>query len=449
MDFLEVERYFYSFLHSIICIVVICFIFVFSTRIISERDKIELINRIDWSEISGVFQRANVRILYLAALISSEKNQEDDSAHIYASIEGDTAKEKANFLALKSFFPKGKYLHEYITEPDSISDERSQKSPKFSNDSDCYVGSGRISFLKKGDSCGNDYFMKISLPVSYKSSSHNGNRLGELGVTVKNRFYEADLQTEWKGLLGHQFATNTSISFWDFEKKRWDILWSNNTITMAGEKLFVRTYVKTEKLIAWAASDFIGDAIAFILALTLIYIFFRLGRRNINLKTMVDYDHLTGALSRYRIEQICNIVIDFSKKNNVNLCIIAIDIDHFKKINDSYGHAVGDRVLHEFSSIVIGSIHNGDYFARVGGEEFILVIKGNSIDGERIALRLKESLNRYDWSTIGVLNGGVTASYGCTNLHENDDYHSLKERADSLLYFAKNSGRNCIKTSQI
>jgi len=115
------------------------------------------------------------------------------------------------------------------------------------------------------------------------------------------------------------------------------------------------------------------------------------------------------------------------------------DIDHFKAINDTYGHPIGDSVLQEFSSILKQSVREVDHTGRWGGEEFVIVLpKTIQSDGERIAITLQKKIEANSFTKVGQ----VTASFGVTQTQKGDTIESLFKRLDEALYRAKQSGRN-------
>ncbi len=131
-------------------------------------------------------------------------------------------------------------------------------------------------------------------------------------------------------------------------------------------------------------------------------------------------------------------------------CVILLDIDHFKSINDRHGHLEGDRVLKESLQLMRPLLGSNDLFARFGGEEFVILIPGSDI-GEAVALaeRIRRVLEA---SEIVLSNGAVvniTASFGVAkgNLGQLA-WRRLIEAADAALYRAKSDGRNCVRHSQ-
>ncbi len=129
------------------------------------------------------------------------------------------------------------------------------------------------------------------------------------------------------------------------------------------------------------------------------------------------------------------------------LCLAVADIDHFKRINDTFGHQIGDGVLKMFADLLSKNVKGRDLVARYGGEEFVVVFEETSPkDAFSILekIRVKLELTTLKVRKTSEMIGNITASFGLTNLEEGDDPDSLFERADALLYEAKQTGRNKI-----
>ncbi len=129
-----------------------------------------------------------------------------------------------------------------------------------------------------------------------------------------------------------------------------------------------------------------------------------------------------------------------------NLCIAVCDVDHFKKINDTYGHQAGDEALVSFANVLRQLWRPGDLVARYGGEEFAVLFSGVSIDAARRTLdtaRATVSAKRYRLRESDEPLGEITFSAGLTAAR-GEDYPTVYQRADRLLYAAKTAGRNCL-----
>lgn len=155
-------------------------------------------------------------------------------------------------------------------------------------------------------------------------------------------------------------------------------------------------------------------------------------------------DALTGAHSKGSLLEKGPEAIKRSEILNEALSIIVFDIDHFKKINDTYGHPAGDFVLKELASVVVSKlIRSNDYFARYGGEEFVLILSGGTakMAGE-IAERIRQTMENHPFTYEGK-KIPVTISLGVVTKSTNDtDWSELFDRADKAMYASKQGGRN-------
>ena len=123
-----------------------------------------------------------------------------------------------------------------------------------------------------------------------------------------------------------------------------------------------------------------------------------------------------------------------------------LDIDHFKSVNDRFGHDAGDNLLSEFSRRVEAELRAYDQFARLGGEEFVVVLPNcNLADGEAMATRLRKSICEAPF-TAGGSPIAMTVSIGVTRVHVGEKHiDDALKRADAALYAAKNKGRNRVE----
>jgi len=170
---------------------------------------------------------------------------------------------------------------------------------------------------------------------------------------------------------------------------------------------------------------------------------------NARLYRMAVTDRLTGAYNRQFLADRLPTEIERHRRYGQALSILIIDIDHFKKVNDTWGHQAGDLVLVELSQRLREMVREVDSVVRYGGEEFLVVLPSTDLDGARmLAERLLEEVAR---RAICLPEGKImiTVSGGAAELTLADpDASALVARADALLYQAKASGRNCILTSK-
>ncbi len=148
-------------------------------------------------------------------------------------------------------------------------------------------------------------------------------------------------------------------------------------------------------------------------------------------------DTLTNIGNRRFFDQKIQEHITLSQRYNAPFSLLLLDIDFFKKINDRYGHDVGDQVLIDFTALIKKSLREGDIFARIGGEEFAILLPFTTKDKAYIlAQKLRETVEK----THGVTP--ITMSVGLVQYEKGDDAALLFKRADALLYKAKEGGRN-------
>jgi len=169
--------------------------------------------------------------------------------------------------------------------------------------------------------------------------------------------------------------------------------------------------------------------------------------KNKRLKHLAACDSMTGLLNRREFERIVNHELSRMRRYEYNSCIIIIDIDYFKKINDEYGHPVGDELIKQFSFILKNELREFDIVVRWGGEEFIILLPDVSVyDGKKVAERLRKIIENNKFNINDKLLS-ITASFGVAELSymEAEPFKKSYDRADKALYLAKNSGRNCVK----
>jgi len=163
-----------------------------------------------------------------------------------------------------------------------------------------------------------------------------------------------------------------------------------------------------------------------------------------SVKNMAIYDTLTGLHNRRYFEETLEAEAQKSLYNNTPLSLVMVDIDFFKKVNDTFGHAEGDQVLCRVSSLLKTSVRKKDIVARYGGEEFILILPEARLDetfviAERIRRLVEETLFE-----VGKTQVHLTLSMGISNFpsHRVKSKEELVEMADQALYDAKRGGRN-------
>ncbi|MES9970758.1 MAG: GGDEF domain-containing protein [Candidatus Thiodiazotropha sp.] len=159
-------------------------------------------------------------------------------------------------------------------------------------------------------------------------------------------------------------------------------------------------------------------------------------------------DSLTGVKNRSAFDDNFSRDIEFNRRKQSDLSLLVLDIDFFKKINDQYGHAVGDMVLKEIAASVEQTIRSSDAVYRYGGEEFVVVLNDTNIAGAKLlAKRIRQNVENLRIKSLKDVR--ITLSVGVSALVEEDTPQSLFERADTALYQAKQNGRNQVFASEI
>ncbi len=162
----------------------------------------------------------------------------------------------------------------------------------------------------------------------------------------------------------------------------------------------------------------------------------------IELVRLATTDPLTSLTNRRKFEECFIRENEREKRYSAGLSLIFCDVDRFKKINDTYGHEVGDRVLKKVAQVLQNGIRVNDTAARWGGEEFVLLVSNSTAESGRA---LAESLRQKIFEAEGMPIDTISASFGVTNVHEDDVLDTVIKRADEALYLAKDNGRNRVE----
>lgn len=168
-------------------------------------------------------------------------------------------------------------------------------------------------------------------------------------------------------------------------------------------------------------------------------------------------DALTELHNRGALDEELKNQLNKFERHPAPVSFILIDLDHFKGLNDAFGHAVGDKVLRAVAKALDTSIRHGtDFAARYGGEELAIVTEGNITQATALAERVRTAIEAIDVESLGIdenLRANVTASIGvaqfrATDKNKSETTEELIQRADAALYIAKHNGRNQVQVSQ-
>lgn len=160
------------------------------------------------------------------------------------------------------------------------------------------------------------------------------------------------------------------------------------------------------------------------------------------LKNMANFDNLTSCLNRHAADNILRQEVERFTDANLPLSLLMADLDHFKKVNDTFGHDAGDAVLKKFADVTRTVLRRSDLFCRWGGEEFLILLRGTIGDESlQIANRLRRRVESLIFPPFEV-SGLVTVSIGSAALPPGRPFERLLADADAALYRAKHEGRN-------
>ncbi|HUP89629.1 MAG TPA: GGDEF domain-containing protein [Longimicrobiales bacterium] len=241
-----------------------------------------------------------------------------------------------------------------------------------------------------------------------------------------------DLQKSLSGLAGHEQTTRLRIEF-DAEKKEQEnrALQRENANSAEIRRLQFTVLILGAIIIAFLAA--------------FAYRQIRNARR---LRITALTDDLTGLPNRRHLMLLANEGLKACRNAGQSFAVLALDIDFFKRINDTFGHAAGDAVLQRVSRTLQSTLRGGDHVGRVGGEEFVAILpRAAQKDAEYVAARVRENIENTDYSDI-ARDLEVTVSIGVAVAQSNDeDFTDIHQRADHSLYAAKAGGRNRIEVA--
>lgn len=180
-------------------------------------------------------------------------------------------------------------------------------------------------------------------------------------------------------------------------------------------------------------------AFSILFALEVRYMLKLLNDENTRLDEIASRDPLTKALNRRSLYNIINSEIE--NANDVKFGLIILDIDDFKKVNDTYGHVIGDQVLIRAAHVMKNNLREKDYFCRWGGEEFLIMIHGEEEDYAVVAERIRSDIEKLEF-TDDDKKFSVTATMGIAQYQQGIQIRTLVDMADQKMYFGKQHGKN-------
>ena len=166
-------------------------------------------------------------------------------------------------------------------------------------------------------------------------------------------------------------------------------------------------------------------------------------------RMIAEIDALTGIRNRRGLDAELEALLETYESDGSRFSVIMVDVDHFKPFNDTYGHQLGDEALRLVAKVMAETVDDDGIATRYGGEEFSVLVPGSGLEGARyMAERIRVCISKIEVPSPDTKERvkGITASLGVAEVREGDTADSVLKRADEALYFAKQSGRNQVKT---
>lgn len=225
------------------------------------------------------------------------------------------------------------------------------------------------------------------------------------------------------------------------------VLWINFLLTGRRFALVANLILMTVLIIETSLFRSVLEGVTYIITALMVttfaYIFAaRLARYQDQLELLALQDPLTFAGNRRMMRRDLNAAVSSRRRSGRDYTLVLLDLDHFKRINDSFGHETGDRALREFADLVRESIRAEDGFYRFGGEEFVLLLPDH---GEETAMEVARSLHRRISARLVYRDVALRYSAGVAVLGDDEDWPEWLTRADRAMYRAKKRGRDRIE----
>lgn len=280
---------------------------------------------------------------------------------------------------------------------------------------------------------GNDRYMAMI----YKLRAASQEALGQAGPALEDYKRYTDLQMK---LQGKMRLEQTRMLEYEYEIRRRDF---ENRQLRADAQAKQQQVLVLERVRRWQTLSLLLAALFLVLLTSLAL---RQWSKSRGLRDLAMIDPLTSVASRVGIEHEAELAITQTMRTDTPLSVLMLDLDHFKSVNDRYGHAAGDRVLRETASAWHAQLRGRDPLGRVGGEEFVVVCADTSLEQALlVAARLREATHalRFDDIDPGLQ---VSVSIGAAIHKRGESRNDLFARADAALYRAKQRGRDRIET---
>lgn len=224
-----------------------------------------------------------------------------------------------------------------------------------------------------------------------------------------------------------------------------------NSLLISPRHAFIASMLALTALAIFGRFDSVLVHVVFVITAMIVglfaYIFAkRTASQHAQLQMLVTRDTLTSAYNRRAMEQELPMAIEASRRTRAPVGLAVMDLDHFKRINDSFGHEAGDRVLVEFARVVGETTRRGDRLFRYGGEEFVLLLPG--MDSQALAA-LAETLRARVAGELSIGGNPVTVSIGVAEHAPGEAPNEWLARTDAAMYRAKEGGRNRVEVARL
>ena len=188
------------------------------------------------------------------------------------------------------------------------------------------------------------------------------------------------------------------------------------------------------QMVSFLVTSMMASVLSFVFA-------YRTTSQRDQLQQLAIHDPLTGARNRRAMNEELKIAASSHRRHGNSYGVLTMDLDHFKRVNDNYGHQAGDQVLVDFVELIKNSSRKEDRLFRFGGEEFLLLLPNTDRVG---LLAAAQQLQQQVAHNLRSPGGAVTMSVGGAILRRDEHWEDMLERADQRLYRAKSAGRNCV-----
>jgi diguanylate cyclase (GGDEF)-like protein len=273
-----------------------------------------------------------------------------------------------------------------------------------------------------------EYWQSLSQPAIFTVPHSHVQLIREIDQNLRHK------NLSYKLAAGRPFIAHSLIDYTLYDVYFYPIRdWSRNS------QGYIVVYTKPSE-----ALRIIGSALlAFILYTLLLFFFFRYAKRKEHeIYRLIDTDPLTGVLNRRWGVIQARRYMEIAKRSGGAISALFLDIDHFKTINDNFGHAAGDLVLAKLAQLLGSCLRKTDLIYRHGGEEFVIILPATNLAGSG---QIAEKLRRHCEKEVFEIPTRITISLGVAERQEDEELEEWLERADKAMYEAKKAGRNCVK----